>query len=600
MKKNNKKKTMSENEMKRTEMESDNPTSNNGVPCHQCRHKTHGEYASCKNQAKTKPCPLKYCVTCLLNRYGEKAEEVSLLDQWDCPRCKDVCNCSTCMKKQGHQPTGIVKAKAGGFTSVSDMIHVKALNTPEVFLEAVPLPSGRGETVYIPPPPYLAPAGLGMAVVVSVALSILGNLITSPKKSGKENLLDGKTDLNADPSLPVSSPVKENPMKKKRKGVEVMQVDSGVSDKALNEKKQKKSKLKASKEIVGGNVNDGEVEKSDLNSFESVIPLPTGSELVTIAGVDLPKEDAGNALQLLEFCYTFGKIVDVKTGQAEAVFLRIDKSKIASNFFSVRFALSTSSLCEFLSKNLIKGRSTRRGKFTSLVQLHIQLLSVIQDISESESELESSVSDSNDDDSWLKALKSCISKSRMKHLDCLDTTAAGYDKLDSSTKLGLLIFLCDEVLGTEKLRNWIDEENAKLGEKKKEAKGKLCAAKLKEKSLKQKIEDEVAKAINANNRVTAKDYDEIVSRIKNKEAEAHAEMLECKTMGLEEKEKADAVRTEPIFKDNKGHMYWRLKGCSDNPGILLQGDHMVGEVDKWFEFDDEQMNLIEGHINLLR
>ncbi|GKE60934.1 zinc-finger domain of monoamine-oxidase A repressor R1, partial [Tanacetum coccineum] len=118
----------------------------------------------------------------------------------------------------------------------------------------------------------------------------------------------------------------------------------------------------------------------------------------------------------------------------------------------------------------------------------------------------------------------------------------------------------------------------------------------------QKIQDEVAKAITANYGVpiTTKEHDEIVSRIKSKEAEAHAEMLECKTMGLEEKEKADAVRTEPIFKDNKGHMYWRLKGCSDNPGILLQGDHMVGEVDKWFEFDDEQMNLIEGHINLLR
>ncbi|GKA85319.1 pentatricopeptide repeat-containing protein, partial [Tanacetum coccineum] len=36
------------------------------------------------------------------------------------------------------------------------------------------------------------------------------------------------------------------------------------------------------------------------------------------------------------------------------------------------------------------------------------------------------------------------------------------------------------------------------------------------------------------------------------------------------KDKADVVRTEPIFKDNKRHMYWRLKGCSDNPGILLQ------------------------------
>ncbi|GJS95353.1 ataxia telangiectasia mutated family protein [Tanacetum coccineum] len=37
---------------------------------------------------------------------------------------------------------------------------------PEVFLEAVPLSSGRGVTVYISPPPYLASAGLGNVVVV--------------------------------------------------------------------------------------------------------------------------------------------------------------------------------------------------------------------------------------------------------------------------------------------------------------------------------------------------------------------------------------------------------------------------------------------------
>ncbi|GJR09643.1 hypothetical protein Tco_0792295 [Tanacetum coccineum] len=36
---------------------------------------------------------------------------------------------------------------------------------PEVFLEAVPLPSGRGVTLYIPPPPYLVSAGLGNVVV---------------------------------------------------------------------------------------------------------------------------------------------------------------------------------------------------------------------------------------------------------------------------------------------------------------------------------------------------------------------------------------------------------------------------------------------------
>ncbi|GJY05232.1 leucine--tRNA ligase [Tanacetum coccineum] len=35
---------------------------------------------------------------------------------------------------------------------------------PEVFLEAVPLSSGRGVTVYISPPPYLASAGLGNVV----------------------------------------------------------------------------------------------------------------------------------------------------------------------------------------------------------------------------------------------------------------------------------------------------------------------------------------------------------------------------------------------------------------------------------------------------
>ncbi|GJU63766.1 hypothetical protein Tco_1245601 [Tanacetum coccineum] len=41
---------------------------------------------------------------------------------------------------------------------------------PEVFLEAVPLSSGRGVTVYISPPPYLAYAGLGNVVVVVVVV----------------------------------------------------------------------------------------------------------------------------------------------------------------------------------------------------------------------------------------------------------------------------------------------------------------------------------------------------------------------------------------------------------------------------------------------
>lgn len=62
-----------------------------------------------------------------------------------------------------------------------------------------------------------------------------------------------------------------------------------------------------------------------------------------------------NALQLRFFL----QILDVKKGQAEAVL-----------------------------RDLIKGRSTRRGKFTSVIQFHIQLLSVIQEEWGSESESE--------------------------------------------------------------------------------------------------------------------------------------------------------------------------------------------------------------------
>ncbi|KAJ0534906.1 putative transcription factor C2H2 family [Helianthus annuus] len=610
--------------------------SQNGTTCHQCRQKTYAVYVNCKNQAKAKPCNIKYCRTCLLNRYGEKVEEVELLEKWDCPKCKGVCNCSICMKKRGHQPTGMVvqMAKASGFTSVSDMIVAKGAQNVSNYK--------RVKETTASPRKLASPAE--------------GIVTKSPKKPGKENLFDGKTDLNANPIVSAPSPVEKKPKKVKRKGLEVKPDDIGVNNvtetetnNALNEKDQKKLKSNGSTEIVEGNavekkpknvkrkgpevkpdgsvVNDvseteinhainekkqkklktdgskktvdgNEVKESNIshdqhanqhsednqclvkkktsNFFESVIPLPAGTELVTVAGVDLSKEDAGNALQFLEFCSTFAKILDVKKGQAEAVL-----------------------------RDLIKGRSTRRGKFTSVIQFHIQLLSVIQE--ELESDSESPTPDpSHGNDSWLKALKSCISDSNVKHMDSIDLTAAGYDNLESSMKLKLLVFLCDEVLGTEKIRNWIDDQNVKFAEKRKEAKEKLSVAKDKEKTIKQKMQDDIAKAIIAKEGVplTLSEHDAIVSKIKNKAAEAHAEMLACKDMVPIDKSRPDAVRAEPIFRDNSGHMYWRLKGCSENPGILLQdigtGDHTVEVVDKWFEFDDEQMDLIEKHINVLR
>ncbi|GKB88077.1 hypothetical protein Tco_0960349 [Tanacetum coccineum] len=59
---------------------------------------------------------------------------------------------------------------------------------PEVFLEAVSLSSGRGVTVYISPPPFLASAGLGNVVVVVV-------VVNPKKKLEKEDITPTKNEL---------------------------------------------------------------------------------------------------------------------------------------------------------------------------------------------------------------------------------------------------------------------------------------------------------------------------------------------------------------------------------------------------------------------
>ncbi|MCI25443.1 zinc-finger of monoamine-oxidase A repressor R1, partial [Trifolium medium] len=54
----------------------------------------------CKNPRDGKPCLIRFCHKCLLNRYGEKAEEVDLLNDWNCPKCKGICNCSACISER--------------------------------------------------------------------------------------------------------------------------------------------------------------------------------------------------------------------------------------------------------------------------------------------------------------------------------------------------------------------------------------------------------------------------------------------------------------------------------------------------------------------
>lgn len=49
--------------------------------------------------------------------------------------------------------------------------------------------------------------------------------------------------------------------------------------------------------------------KLQTNDIDVDIPLPQGAEVTTVAGVDLPVEDVGYALQFLEFCTTFKEVV---------------------------------------------------------------------------------------------------------------------------------------------------------------------------------------------------------------------------------------------------------------------------------------------------
>ncbi|KAG9143831.1 hypothetical protein Leryth_011492 [Lithospermum erythrorhizon] len=99
--------------------------SENGKTCHQCRQKTMTFAVRCMNYKGNEQCPLHFCQICLLERYGENAEELAKEDcPWKCPKCRGVCNCSFCMKLKGCKPTGRLyhTAKANGFHSVLEML----------------------------------------------------------------------------------------------------------------------------------------------------------------------------------------------------------------------------------------------------------------------------------------------------------------------------------------------------------------------------------------------------------------------------------------------------------------------------------------------
>ncbi|XP_024037214.1 uncharacterized protein LOC18039540 isoform X3 [Citrus clementina] len=567
--------------------------SENGKTCHQCRQKTMDFVAACKIMKKDKYCPIKFCHKCLLNRYGEKAEDAALLDGWNCPRCRGICNCSLCMKKRGHQPTGqlVQAAKATGFSSVSEMLLIKGYDNldqeKKIAKDVAALPK----------------KSLTLKKESEAALS---------RKPGKENSFDRDCDSNLNSRNLSQTLNKEKSKKMKWEGLkEIPSIngDDGVSLRMKSPKKPRvseeiseKEKFKVSEEVsridkpkeegeknedglgnlggvkalncvknagVGSNL-EAVSESRGVNKCITEVPLPRSATLTTVAGAEIPPEDVGHALQFLEFCAAFGKVLDLKKGQAECII-----------------------------RELMGGRSRRRGLGFPMVQIHIQLLSLIQkDMGE-----ESPLSSTSGKHSWLQALSKCVSNSKCPLNDipsnCFDCGGDGYHQLDGSKKLKLLNFLCDEALGTTALRNWIDDQNSEFVEKVKESREKFVAAKEKEKKLKQKLQDEVAKAIITNGApLSISEHEAIVSEIKRKAAEAHSEMTEAKGMAFKKKQRSDAVRTEPIIKEDNGCAFWRLKGYNGGRAILVQD--AVSPSEKWFAYDADQVPAVEKYLSSKR
>ncbi|XP_051115161.1 uncharacterized protein LOC127240491 [Andrographis paniculata] len=301
------------------------------------------------------------------------------------------------------------------------------------------------------------------------------------------------------------------------------------------------------------------------------IPLPEGERVRHVGGVDLPAEDVGNALQFMEFCATFGEVFDTKKEQAKL---------ILQDIYNVRTGC--------------------KGEVSMNVKFHINLLSHLLE-HQGEESVELSTSDM--EKSWFDVLKKCLSPSqsvlKAQGVDSLESTD-NYDTFTASQKLRLLNILCDEALATEKMRSWMEEDNAKLGSKVKEARQKINAAMDKEKQLKRKMKDDIAQAISDKEGapLSISEHEAIVSVTKCEMEQARAEVLESKAMLPKKAKISDAVRTEPILVGTGGHVYWKLNFLRDSEVLhqnIGHGDSLTLD-EKWFTINDEGKEVVEKHI----
>lgn len=123
----------------------------NGSSCHQCRQKTLDTKTVCRS-GECIGIRGQFCGICLRGRYGEDILTVLkdpvcfifsyihiiylffliiiILQDWACPPCRGLCNCSICRTKSGLSPTGMLAplAKEEGYSSVMDYLQFADTN----------------------------------------------------------------------------------------------------------------------------------------------------------------------------------------------------------------------------------------------------------------------------------------------------------------------------------------------------------------------------------------------------------------------------------------------------------------------------------------
>uniref|UniRef100_A0A0E0JYZ4 DDT domain-containing protein n=1 Tax=Oryza punctata TaxID=4537 RepID=A0A0E0JYZ4_ORYPU len=208
-----------------------------GKACHQCRQMKQYFAVACTQFKKKGACTIKYCHRCLLNRYDEN-DEVAQMEAWICPKCRGICNCSSCRRKKGQEPTGRLfhSAKKGEQGTADEGANNKIEST------------GRALRIE---------NSVEELLVETDQTKLKGNIVVNNSFDGESSSAEDKNG----PILSYCSPVSS-----------------------------------ANKKV-----------------------LPRGSLVTNILGADLEVKDAGPAIQLYEFCNSFGEIFQIRKGQPEQI-----------------------------------------------------------------------------------------------------------------------------------------------------------------------------------------------------------------------------------------------------------------------------------------